>query len=123
MKRSGQIVLFRFPQTDLARGKLRPALLLGQLPGPYEDWLICMVSSQTSQHIQDFDEVIDEGDADFSRSGLKAASVIRTGRLAVVQPKMLIGSIGEIGVERLRLVKPNLARWLSENKQEAAGGI
>jgi len=29
MKRAGQIVLFRFPQTDLAQGKLRPALLIG----------------------------------------------------------------------------------------------
>jgi len=40
MKQPGQIVLFRFPQTDLAVGKLRPALLLGRLPGGYDDWLI-----------------------------------------------------------------------------------
>jgi len=33
MKRAGQVVLFRFPQTDLQEGKLRPALLLGKLPG------------------------------------------------------------------------------------------
>lgn len=33
MKQAGQVVLFRFPQTDLAEGKLRPALLLGKLPG------------------------------------------------------------------------------------------
>jgi hypothetical protein len=40
MKRAGQIVLFRFPRTDLVEGKLRPALLLGRLPGEYEDELI-----------------------------------------------------------------------------------
>jgi hypothetical protein len=40
MKRAGQIVLFRFPRTDLGEGKLRPALLLGRLPGEYDDWLI-----------------------------------------------------------------------------------
>ena len=39
----GQIVLFRFPQTE---AKLRPALLLRQLPGQYNNWLICMISSQ-----------------------------------------------------------------------------
>jgi hypothetical protein len=39
MKQAGQIVLFRFPQTDLEEGKLRPALLLGKLPGAYDDWL------------------------------------------------------------------------------------
>ena len=37
MKQAGQIVLFRLPRTDLAEGKLRPALLLGRLPGEYGD--------------------------------------------------------------------------------------
>ncbi len=46
MKQAGQIAIFRFPQTDLEEGKLRPALLLGKLPGEYDDWLICMISSQ-----------------------------------------------------------------------------
>ena len=46
MKQAGQIVLFRFPLADLEEGKLRPALLLGRLPGECEDWLICMVSSR-----------------------------------------------------------------------------
>ena len=32
LRKSGQLVLFRFPQTDLAIGKLRPALLLAPLP-------------------------------------------------------------------------------------------
>ncbi len=45
MKKAGQIVLFRFLQTDLEKGKLRPALLLEKLPGEYDDWLICMISS------------------------------------------------------------------------------
>ena len=40
MKQAGQIVLFPFPHTDLGEGKLRPALLLGRLPGEYDDWLI-----------------------------------------------------------------------------------
>ena len=40
MKTSGQIVLFRFPRTDLAAGKLRPAQLIPEAPGPYDDWLI-----------------------------------------------------------------------------------
>ncbi|MDZ7359590.1 MAG: hypothetical protein ONB46_02530 [candidate division KSB1 bacterium] len=49
MKKSGQIVLFNFPQTDLIPGKSRPALMLAKLPGEYNDWLICMISSQTHQ--------------------------------------------------------------------------
>ena len=34
----GQIVLFRFPHSDLEEGKLRPALLLGKLPGEHGDF-------------------------------------------------------------------------------------
>lgn len=89
MKKSGQIVLFQFPQTDLASGKQRPALLLGKLPGSYDDWLICMISSQIHQYIQDFDEIVDKNDADFTQSGLKTSSVIRVGRLAVVAESIL----------------------------------
>lgn len=62
MKRAGQIVLFRSPQTDLEEGKLRPALLLGKLPGEYDDWLICMISSQTRHYVAGFDEVVRESD-------------------------------------------------------------
>ena len=51
MKEAGQVVVFRFPQTDFEEGKLRPALLLGKLPGEYNDWLICMISSQTRQYL------------------------------------------------------------------------
>jgi mRNA interferase MazF len=54
----GQIVLFRFPQTDQTIGKLRPALVLRRLPGQHNDWLICMISSNLDQKIPDFDEVI-----------------------------------------------------------------
>src|SRR5690625_6346076 len=78
MKQPGQIVLFHFPQTDLSEGKLRPALLVGPLPGPYDDWLICMISSQTHQYLEGFDEIVAEEHSDFEASGLKRTSIIRT---------------------------------------------
>lgn len=112
MKRPGQIVLFRFPQTDLDTGKLRPALLLGKPPGEYDDWLICMVSSQTYHAVPEFDEIVREDDSDFSSSGLKVTSVIRIGRLAVVEGKVLLGAIGQITPEWLERSKRHLAEWL-----------
>ena len=45
----GQIVLFKFPQTDQKEGKLRPALILHELPGRFNDWLVCMISSKVDQ--------------------------------------------------------------------------
>lgn len=116
MKRPGQVVLFRFPYTDLSEGKLRPALLLARLPGEYEDWLICMISSQTKHYLAGFDEIIREGDADFAASGLKVTSVIRIGRLAVVSGEILVGAIGEVSEERLRGIKRRLAEWLIEDR-------
>ena len=114
MKEAGQVVVFRFPQTDLEEGKLRPALLLGKLPGNYDDWLICMISSQTRQLVTGFDEIVQENDDDFGESGLKVTSVIRVGRLAVVSGEILIGAIGQISSERLSRVKKHLADWLVE---------
>lgn len=110
---AGQIVLFRFPHTDLEEGKLRPALLLGKLPGEYDDWLICMISSQRRHFIPDFDEIIQEESTDFDDSGLKIASVIRVGRLAVVSGSILLGAIGHIDSDRLQGMKTRLAKWLT----------
>lgn len=109
---AGQIALFQFPQTDTPAGKLRPALLLAKLPGHYDDWLICMISSQVHQHIEGFDEIIHRNDPDFSLSGLKKTSVIRVGRLAVVNQSVLLGSIGTISATRLQQIKTNLSTWL-----------
>lgn len=112
MKQAGQVVLFRFPRTDLEEGKLRPALLLGRLPGEYDDWLLCMISSQIRHCIAGFDEIIQEGDPDFAESGLKVASVIRVGRLAVVEGEAVVGAVGQIATARLRGIKSRLAEWL-----------
>jgi mRNA interferase MazF len=112
MKQAGQIVLFRFPQTDLEEGKLRPALLLGRLPGEHDDWLICMISSQVRHYMPGFDEIVREDDPDFAESGLKASSVVRIGRLAVVEEEILLGAIGQIAFERLERIKHRLAEWL-----------
>lgn len=115
MKQAGQVVLFRFPQTDMDEGKLRPALLLGKMPGEYDDWLICMISSQTRQYVAEFDEIVRENDGDFLESGLKVTSVIRIGRLAVVSGEILLGAIGQVSTDRLIRIKQHLADWLSEN--------
>ncbi len=112
MIREGQIVLFRFPYVDHKEVKLRPALVIRQLPGAYEDWLICMISSQLSQEVSSFDEIISKEDGDFTNSGLKFASVIRIGRLAVVHKTILVGNIGEISSDRLTRIKNRLSNWL-----------
>jgi mRNA interferase MazF len=112
MKKPGQVALVPFPQVDLTPGKPRPVLLLARVPGPYEDWLVCMFSTKLHQAVQGFDEVINTTASDFERSGLKVSSVIRVARLAVVSEEMLVGRIGEISEERLRRIQRTLADWI-----------
>jgi mRNA interferase MazF len=108
----GQIVLFRFPRTDQQAGKLRPALVVRKLPGRYEDWLISMISSQLTQEMPGFDEIVSPNDPDFEDSGLKLASLIRIGRLAVVDADALLGNIGRIENIRLARIRQKLSRWI-----------
>lgn len=112
----GQIVLFRFPQTDQKDGKLRPALILRKLPGKFDYWLICMISSQLHQAIPELDEIINLGDSDFQQTGLKHPSLIRASRLAVVDEDILIGKLGTIDAPRLNKIRDNISKWL-QNRQ------
>ena len=112
MVRERQVVLFRFPQANQTAGKLRPALVIREVPGPHKDWLICMISSQLPQEVADLDEIISEQDDDFISSGLKRASLIRIARLAVVEETILVGAIGEISPARLNRIKNRLSNWL-----------
>lgn len=112
MRYPGQIELVRFPHVDLSPGKPRPVLLLARVPGPYDDWLARMVSGKLHQEVEGFDDVIRTDDADFELSGLKATSVFRIARLAVVADELLLGGIGEISEERLARIRTRLAAWV-----------
>ena len=109
----GQIVLFRFPQTDQTAGKLRPALVLRKLPGRHNDWLICMISSNLDQEVPELYEVITPDDLDFKESGLKVPSLIRIGRIAVVDGDiLLLGKLGQIDAQRLLRIRYKLSCWI-----------
>lgn len=112
MTTEGQIVLFQFVQTDQSMGKLRPALVIRKLPGSFNDWLICMISSQLHQEIPELDEIVTDKDADFAGSGLKVPSLIRITRLAVVNENVLLGRVGQIDAIRLLRIRQRLIRWL-----------
>ncbi len=109
---SGAVSLVRFPQSDLTRGKLRPVVLLAQLPGPYEDWLVCALSSRVHARIPDWDEVIEAADEDFPGSGLKLPSLIRLSKLAALHSSILEGVLGRISEVRLRRLLKRLSRFL-----------
>ena len=112
MLSEGSVVLFSLPDTDQAVGKLRPALVIRQLPGRYSDWLVCMISSKFYQFVSGVDERVMPDDADFQSSGLKKPSLIRASRLAVVEESILIGKLGSIDPKRLDRIKTKICAWI-----------
>lgn len=108
--REGDIALMALPQAD-GPTKPRPVLLPRKMP-PFGGWLVCGISSQVQQEVAGFDEVIRPGHGDFRGSGLKAASLIRLGFLAVVPANQLLGIIGSISKTRHQLLLERLAEFL-----------
>ncbi len=108
--KEGEIALAGVPQAD-NQLKVRPILLLRELP-PYNDFLVCGISSQTHKCVEGFDEIIFANDPDFVSSGLITDSVIRLGFLAVIPPGRIIGSIGEISFNRYKLLLRRLSNYL-----------
>ncbi len=85
--KEGDVILTPIPQAD-GQVKNRPAIILREMP-PYRDVLVCGVSTQLRQQVDNFDEIISPADADFPLSGLLAESLIRLGFLAVLPEKIL----------------------------------
>jgi mRNA interferase MazF len=108
----GDIVLIRFPQADLKLGKLRPALVIAISPGRHRDLLLALISSRLHQATVGFDEIINTSDSDYITTGLKAASLIRLGRLTSVESSVINARLGNISPERLIRIKNLLINWL-----------
>jgi mRNA interferase MazF len=111
----GAVVLTPLPQAD-GQVKNRPAVVLRVMP-PHGDLLVCGVSTQLHHETPGFDEVIRPGDPDFAGSGLKAASLIRLGFLAVLPVSSFLGSIGSIAPERHGRLLQRLSEYLVRGRE------
>ncbi len=107
----GDIALAPVPQAD-SQFKNRPVVLLRRLP-PFGDYLVCSISTQFQHRVPDFDESLSPNDPEFAGSGLRTASIIRLGFLAVTPESNLLGRIGSISSDRHRRLLANLSRHLT----------
>ena len=107
---SGDIILASLLQSN-GKTKLRPALVLKKIP-PYNDLLVCGISTQINQEVIGFDEPITTNDHDFEQSGLFQSSLIRLGYLAIVPEVIIAGSIGKVSAKRLILLKQRLSDFI-----------
>lgn len=112
MYSEGDIVLIRYPNTDGSQGKRRPAVLVKRVGNNFGDWIVCMVSTRLHQCIEGLEVVITAEEPDFSATGLRADSLLRTSRLAVVSESIFELELGKLSPQRLREVKERLANWV-----------
>jgi mRNA interferase MazF len=108
----GDVILTPVPQAD-GIIKNRPAIFLREMP-PYRDVLVCGVSTKLHRQVEGFDEVIRTTDPDYAATGLRSASLIRLGFLAVLPRSAVIGSIGAISPERHKRLLKKLAQHLTK---------
>jgi len=91
--------------------KLRPALLLAIVP-PFDDWLLCGISTRLDIEVVGFDEIIAPSDEDFGQSGLKRTSLIRLGFLATTSRSGIKGILGSVSSERHERLLRRLSEFL-----------
>ena len=108
----GDVVLLELLQIAGGPPKLRPALVLAHLPGPYQNILICGISTQLHDLQSDWDELIDSRDSDYTSSGLRKTSAIRLSYLYAADAKEFSGRIGRISSTRLNRVLERLSKFL-----------
>ena len=106
----GDIVLAIVPQNDEVP-KRRPTLILKEIP-PFNDYLICGISTQLRHFTPNLDEIIAEADDDFGVSQLKEPSLIRAGWLETVTLRKISGVIGHISEARLQRLRAKLASFI-----------
>jgi mRNA interferase MazF len=110
----GDVALTPIPQAD-GFTKPRPVILLLLMP-PFGDWLVCGLSTQLHQKVVGFDETIEPSHPDFPQSGLKAASLIRLGFLAVLPAKQILGILGSISPGRHQALLHRLGAFLQSHR-------
>jgi mRNA interferase MazF len=91
----GDVVLVRFPFTDLSAHKLRPALVVGR---PLDaDLILAFITSQLRVEHRPAEHLLDPNDPEFKTTGLKAASRIRLDKLATLRRSLIQRRLGNIG--------------------------
>jgi mRNA interferase MazF len=86
----GEVVVFPFPFTNLDPPKLRPSLVVANLPGP--DMILCMITSSTA----DADAIQLEA-VDFAQGSLPAdPCFIRPARLFTGEDTLVVRSRGRL---------------------------
>ena len=108
MLKEGDIVIFRFPFSDLSNSKTRPALVLKVLNG--QDAIVCMLTTQGARCTGD---AIPVDQADVEYGSLRKPSNIRPDRLFTADASIFVKIIATVNRPKLQEVYTSLHRIFS----------
>ena len=110
----GEIALVRFPFTDLAAAKKRPALVLARTMRSARNRLatVAMITSQVEALKLDGDVLL----ADWKAAGLLHPSLLRLAKIATIDEHLIDKTIGRLSARDLKAAREAFRRafatWL-----------
>jgi PemK-like, MazF-like toxin of type II toxin-antitoxin system len=87
---AGDVVLVRFPFSDLSATKVRPAVVLAA--AGRDDFVLCQITSNSYSDPL----AIALSNADFATGGLLAASFARPGKLFTANSSLIFRQVGQL---------------------------
>jgi mRNA interferase MazF len=88
--KSGDVVFFDFPFSDLSGSKLRPAIIVSDVGG--NDFIACQVTSNAAADVR----AIQLSTASFAVGGLRAVSFARPGKLFTAHRSIFLRTVGRL---------------------------
>jgi mRNA interferase MazF len=106
----GDVVFALMPGADTEL-KARPSIVLKVIP-PFDDLMVCGVTSRLRNYTPLLDELILSTDDDFASSGLEKDSMIRLGYIITYPKWQLDEPVGRISEQRLKRLLERLSKFL-----------
>ncbi|VAW31450.1 hypothetical protein MNBD_CHLOROFLEXI01-2096 [hydrothermal vent metagenome] len=108
----GDVVLIRFPFTDLSGSKRRPSVILAEYSS---DIVVAFVSSVLPTKPEQSDILLKPSSPFFLMTGLKKASVVRLRKVATLECELVTRRLGKLEPELLTAVDKALVHGLGIN--------
>ncbi len=102
----GDIVLVKFPFSDIFSKKLRPALIMAK-ESKFKDLILAFITTQFDQK-EKYDIILTADSKDFQKTGLKRESLLKLNKLTTLNKKTIVGKIGSLPKELMSQVDSNL---------------
>jgi mRNA interferase MazF len=103
-----QVVLVRFPFSDLTASKLRPPVVLAE--AGRGDWILCQITSKSYGD----PKTVSLDAADFAHGSLRAASFARPGKLFTADSSLVANKIGTLHPVKFSEIRDAVVRMIQK---------